>query len=102
MDGIFYVLCAGCRWRALDGSGICNGARADRRFQQWREAGMLDALWEQALRDFDNDVGIDWSWLSIDGRSATPVGRRANRAESDRSRQARDRAQRDVRGRVRA
>jgi transposase len=67
MDGIFYVLRTGCQWRALDGTGICNGATAHRRFQEWREAGVFDALWEQALRDYDNDVGIDWSWLSIDG-----------------------------------
>jgi len=28
---------------------------------------VFDALWRQALRDYDEDVGIDWSWLSIDG-----------------------------------
>jgi transposase len=67
MDGIFYVLRTGCQWRALDGTGICNGGTAHRRFQEWRAAGVFDALWEQALRDYDEDVGIDWSWLSIDG-----------------------------------
>ncbi len=51
----------------LDGTGICDGSTAHRRFQQWREAGVFDALWEQALRDYEQDVGIDWSWLSIDG-----------------------------------
>jgi transposase len=67
MDGIFYVLRTGCQWRALDGTGICNGATAHRRFQEWREAGVFDTLWQQALRDYDEDVGIDWSWLSVDG-----------------------------------
>jgi transposase len=67
LDGIFFVLRTGCQWRALDATGICSGSTAHDRFQQWREAGFFDALWEQALRDYDAEVGIDWSWLSIDG-----------------------------------
>ncbi len=67
MDGIFFVLRTGCQWRALDGTGICDGSTAHRRFQQWRAAGVFEALWEQALRDYEQEVGIDWSWLSIDG-----------------------------------
>jgi hypothetical protein len=31
-----------------------------------RQAG-FDALWQQALGDYDADVGNDWGWLSIDG-----------------------------------
>ncbi|MGO9753873.1 MAG: IS5 family transposase [Solirubrobacteraceae bacterium] len=67
MDGIFFVLRTGCQWRALDVTGICNGATAHRRFQEWEAAGVFAALWEQALHDYEDDVGIDWSWLSIDG-----------------------------------
>jgi transposase len=67
MDGIFFMLRTGCQWRALDATEICNGSTAHRRFQEWRRAGFFEALWEQALHDYDNDVGIDWSWLSIDG-----------------------------------
>jgi len=67
MDGIFFVLRTGCQWRALDGTGICDGSTAHRRFQEWREAGLFEALRERALRDYDEQVGIDWSWLSIDG-----------------------------------
>lgn len=67
LDGIFFVLRTGCQWRALDATGICNGATAHRRFQAWREAGFFEALWQQALRDYDEQVGIDWTWLSVDG-----------------------------------
>lgn len=67
MDGIFFVLRTGAQWRALDGTGICDGSTAHRRFQEWRAAGFFDALWEQALEDYEQEVGIDWSWLSIDG-----------------------------------
>lgn len=64
---IFYVLRTGCRCRALDGTGIFNGAAAYRRFQERCGEGGFDALWAQALRDCDNDVGIDWAWLSVEG-----------------------------------
>ncbi len=67
MDGIFFVLRTGCSWRALDETGICHGATANRRFQEWEAAGVFAALWERALHDYEDDVGIDWSWLSIDG-----------------------------------
>ena len=67
MDAIFFVLRTGCQWRALDGTGICHGATAHRRFQEWQRAGVFEALWTQALADYDAGVGIDWSWLSIDG-----------------------------------
>lgn len=67
MDGIFFVLRTGCQWRALDATAIVNGATAHRRFQEWEQAGFFEALWAQALRDYEDDVGIDWSWLSIDG-----------------------------------
>lgn len=67
LDGIFFVLRTGCQWRALDATEICDGSTAHRRFQEWQRAGFFDALWQQALRDYDADVGIDWAWLSIDG-----------------------------------
>ncbi len=67
LDGIFFVLRTGCQWRALDATEICDGSTAHRRFQEWQRTGFFDALWQQALRDYDADVGIDWAWLSIDG-----------------------------------
>ena len=66
-DAIFFVLRTGCQWHALDATGLCSGATAHRRFQEWERAGLFDALWVAALEDYDQEVGIDWSWLSIDG-----------------------------------
>ena len=67
LDGIFFVLRTGCQWHALDATQICSGSTAHRRFQEWEQAGFFDALWQQALRDYDAEKGIDWAWLSIDG-----------------------------------
>ena len=67
LDAIFFVLRTGCQWHALDATQICSGSTAHRRFQEWEQAGFFEALWQQALRDYDEQVGIDWAWLSIDG-----------------------------------
>lgn len=66
-DGIFFVLRTGCQWRALNATGICSSSTAHRRFQEWRQAGLFDALWAAALADYDAGVGLDWSFMSIDG-----------------------------------
>jgi transposase len=67
LDAIFFVLRTGCQWRALNATGICSSSTAHRRFQEWREQGFFDALWVAALEDYDEEVGIDWSFMSIDG-----------------------------------
>ena len=67
LDAIFFVLRTGCQWKALDATGLCSSSAAHRRFQEWQQAGFFDALWAQALTDYDGEVGIDWEWLSIDG-----------------------------------
>jgi transposase len=67
LDGIFFVLCTGCQWHALDATGICSGSTAHRRFQEWEKAGFFDRLWAAALADYDAEVGLDWSFMSIDG-----------------------------------
>jgi transposase len=67
LDAIFFVLRTGCQWHALDATGICSGSTAHRRFQEWEQAGLFDLLWATALADYDAGVGIDWSWMSIDG-----------------------------------
>lgn len=80
LDGIFFVLRTGCQWRALDATGICSGSTAHDRLQEWQRQGFFDALWQHALRDYDAEVGIDWSWLSIDGamgKARWEAGKRA-------------------------
>lgn len=67
LDAIFFVLRTGCQWHALDATAICSGSTAHRRFQEWERAGLFDALWTAALTDYDAGVGLDWSFMSIDG-----------------------------------
>ena len=66
MNGIFFVLKTGCQWRALDVTGICSGATAHKRFQQWRKAGVFKKFWKKELKAYDKKVGIDWKWQALD------------------------------------
>lgn len=75
MDAIFLVLRTGMQWNALDVTGVCNSSTAHRRFQEWEQAGVFHEIWRQGLLDYDEQVGIDWSWLSADGAmTKAPLG----------------------------
>ena len=75
MDAIFFVLRTGCQWNALNATGICSSSAAHRRFQEWVEADVFAALWEQGLVGYDALQGIDWAWLAMDGAmTKAPLG----------------------------
>lgn len=82
MDAIFFVLRTGCQWSALDGTGICSHSSAHRRFMEWTKAGVFKKFWRRGLLAYDKSVGIDWSWLSMDGAmTKAPLGGEKNRAK---------------------
>lgn len=74
MDAIFFVLRTGCQWNALNATGLCSSSSAHRRFQEWVEAGVFELMWVQGLLAYDELVGIDWSWLSMDGAMTKAPG----------------------------
>ena len=85
MDAIFFVLRTGCQWGALDATGLCSHSAAHRRFQEWIEADVFVALWEQGLVEYDALRGIDWAWLAMDGAmTKAPLGGEKGGQESDR------------------
>ena len=95
MDAIFFVLRTGCQWGALDATGLCSHSAAHRRFQEWTEADVFVALWEQGLVEEDAVQGIDWEWLAMDGAmTKAPLGGEKGGQESDRPRQNWHEAQR--------
>ena len=67
LDGIFFVLRTGCQWKALSATGICSSSTAHARFQQWVEAGVFAHLWDVALQDYEDLVGLDFDWMALDG-----------------------------------
>lgn len=75
MNAILLVLRTGCQWKALKTTGLCSGSSAHRRFQEWTKAGVFEEFWRQGLLVYDELVGIDWSWLSMDGAmTKAPLG----------------------------
>jgi transposase len=89
MNAILFVLRTGFQWNSLNATGICSSSSAHRRFVEWVEAGVFEKLWVKALADYEEFVGIDWSFLSMDGAmSKAPLGGEKNRAQPHRSRQA--------------
>lgn len=75
MDAILLVLRTGMQWNALNATGICHSSSAHRRFQDWEKAGVFHEIWRQGLLDYDDEVGIDWSWLAADGAmTKAPLG----------------------------
>ena len=75
MDAVFFVLRTGCQWNALRETGICSSTSAHRRFQEWAEAGVFAAFWREGLLAYDGLVGIDWTWLALDGAMGkAPLG----------------------------
>jgi len=75
MDAIFLVLRTGMQWNALNATGVCSSSSAHRRFQEWEQAGVFHEIWRQGLLEYDEVVGIDWSFLSADGAmTKAPLG----------------------------
>lgn len=67
MDSILLVLRTGMQWNALDLTGPAGSSSSHRRFQEWERAGVFHEIWRQGLLAYDEQVGIDWTWLAADG-----------------------------------
>jgi putative transposase len=75
MNAILLVLRTGMQWNALDLTGPAGSSSSQRRFQEWRAAGVFHEIWRQGLLAYDKQVGIDWEWLAADGAiTKAPLG----------------------------
>ena len=89
VDGIFYVLRTGCQWKAVPPE-FGSSSSLHRYFQRWQKRGVFRKLWQAALQEYDELIGIDWEWQSIDGSmSKAPLGGKKDGEEPDRSSQNR-------------
>jgi putative transposase len=75
MNAILLVLRTGMQWNALAATAICSSSSAHRRFTEWTEAGVFEALWREELAAYDAEHGIDWDYLALDGAmTKAPLG----------------------------
>jgi transposase len=81
-NGIFYVLLTGAQWKAMP-SEFGSGSAIHAYFQEWVRLGVFAKLWKLALEEYDQLVGIDWEWQSLDGAmTKSPLGGEKNRQKS--------------------
>ncbi len=74
MDGIYYVLRTGCQWKALP-RALAAASTVHDRFQEWREAGVFEKLWQASLVEYDERIGLEWEWQAMDGAmTKAPLG----------------------------
>lgn len=85
-DGVFYKLRTGCQWNAIPRAFGPSSTIHDY-FQRWVTSGLFEKLWELALKEYDELVGVQWSHQSIDASNVkAPLGGKKNRTKSNRSR----------------
>ena len=71
---IVYVLRTGLQWNALPRE---RGASTTvyNRFRLWEKQGFFMRLWQNGLQEYDELVGLDWQWQSLDGvMTKAPLG----------------------------
>ncbi len=74
LDGILYVLRTGCQWKMLP-KEYGSGSTCHRRFQQWNGMDIFKNIWIKLLKIYDEMIGINWVWQSIDSISIkSPLG----------------------------
>lgn len=82
LNAIFYVLRTGCQWNAIPRSLGASSTVHDR-FSEWVEAGVFERLWEEGLKQYADEVGIEWEWNAMDGAMVkAPLGGKSNGAQS--------------------
>jgi transposase len=68
LDGILYVLRTGCQWKMMP-KEYGSGSTCHRRFQQWSLSKVFQKWWTRLLRVYDDLIGIQWRWQSLDSIS---------------------------------
>jgi putative transposase len=67
MTAIFYVLRTGCQWNSIPRSLGASSTVHDR-FQEWREAGVFEDLWQDGVLEYDEKKRTGFR-VAIDGRN---------------------------------
>jgi transposase len=65
-EAVVYVLRTGWQWKALPKERFGSASAVHKRFLEWEEAGVFEAIWRAGLAEYDQMEGIAWRWQSID------------------------------------
>ena len=67
LSAIFFVLRTDCQWKVLDATGLRRGFTAHSRSQHRVQAGVFARLLDETLGDYNDLIGLSFSWLALDG-----------------------------------
>jgi transposase len=67
MEAIWFVMRTGCPWRALNATTLCSSATAERRFREWKRAGVFERLHRASLDGAHAAGAVDRGFLAVDG-----------------------------------
>ncbi|CAN5807706.1 hypothetical protein BH23THE1_BH23THE1_26220 [soil metagenome] len=65
-----------------------SGSTCHRRFQEWNSIDVFKKTWDRLLKIYDKEIGINWTWQSLDSTSVkSPLGgaKTGNNPSTDRS-----------------
>ena len=57
-EAVMYVLRTGCQWKALPKERFGSASAVHKRFLEWEEAGVFEAIWRAGLAEYDQMEGI--------------------------------------------
>jgi putative transposase len=66
LTGIVYWARTGCQVENIP-SHFGSPSTIKRYLRRWIEAGIFEEIWREALKIYDEEIGINWKWQSIDG-----------------------------------
>lgn len=81
-NGLIWLARTGSQWAALP-RAFGPRSTVHERFSEWVESGALERAWAVLLREYDAEIGLDWSWQAADGCLVkAPFGKKGGLARS--------------------
>ena len=83
-DGLIWLARTGSQWSRLPRE-FGPRSTVHLRFTEWVASGALERAWAVLLRQYDADIGLDWTWLAADGCIVkAPFGKKGGLAKRKR------------------
>jgi transposase len=65
-DGLIWLARTGSQWSQLPRE-FGPKSTVHERLSEWTASGALERAWAVLLREYDGEVGLDWTWQAADG-----------------------------------
>lgn len=79
-DGLIWLARTGAQWSQLPGA-FGPKSTVHERFSEWVASGALERAWVVLRREYDGEIGVDWTWQAADGCIVkAPFGKKGARA----------------------